>query len=372
MPFIVVRISLLLFALGLLWTAQSRQVVDNQNPSASLTQRWEKAVETAKQKDGQRGFWIGYNIERLMEEDSFVGNFPRNKNIPSLEEVVFGKRLTPEPIVSSQEKKSRLINKKVAVLFGFEPGTNQVAQVQVHNLSLSVDLKDRPLIWLGEAEGGESLALLRQQYEFTHLASVKEGLLSAVALHKDAGTVASFFRRALDQSEQESVRAKAAYWLSVKVDAWLDQPEDANIYLGLLLESALRDRSSEVREQTLSGIGQMDLSNATETLINIIGNESDAKVREEAILWLAQRPSENVLKILQSFVAQNANAELQKQVIIGFWHMPNQQGIPSLIEIAKTHANAEVRKEAIYWLRQSKDQRARTALDELPKEGEIK
>jgi HEAT repeat protein len=371
MPFFVVRISLLLFAFGFLWTGQSEKIVRHQDSSAGLAQRWEKAVETAKQSSSQRGFWIGFNIERPMEEDSFVGNFPRNKNIPSLEEIVFGKSLTPEPIASSHNKHSQIVRKKIAILFNFEPETSQMVKAEVHNLSLSVDLRGRPLIWLGEAEDIESLTLLRQQFESTQAASVKEGLLSAVALHKNAEAVAAFFRRALSQSEEEAVRSKAAYWVSVKVDAWLDKPEDARIYLGLLLESALRDPSPQVREQTLSGIGQMDLSVATDMLIEMIRNEADGKVRTEAILWLAQRPSESVLSALQSFVNEGVDAGLQKQVVIGFWHMPNQRGIPSLIEIARTHPISEVRKEAIYWLQQSKDQRARDALNELPKAHDI-
>ncbi len=412
------------------------------NPADKLDQRWEWALKEAKDNKFKAGCWIGYSIQRLMGENSHIGAFhspPRSGEV-HLAEIIDGKK------EKSQEKKvpdehaikeaaqqalkklesgkhpEEKVLKDVAILFEFDrkASPESIQKIQVSNLSLYFDLKNKPLIWLGTAEHSQSIPLLEQIYKTVGSSETKEKLVTAVGIHEPIDLVGSFLEKVLLSDEADDVRENAAFWLG---------QQDTERALKILLQTAQTDRSKDVREKAIFGISQIKIAEATDALIYLAEQADDDEVREQAIFWLGQREGEKALKFLvkvarsdpstdvrekavfaisqmkseeatdelidlayhakennvrekaifwlgqkaskkavealEDVVTKDENEEVQKQAVFALTQLPDHQGVPNLIKIARTHPNREVRKQAIFWLGQSDDPRALDALVEL-------
>ena len=346
--------TLLLLAFALLpaglW---AQDAVHHPEPSAALGQKWQWAESQAE--DFERGYWIGYSIERLMGENSFIGSWSSRGRRMTLHEVLYGEK--PEFDLRDRRHRrdrasERKVVKEVALLFEFAPGATQARAIHVTNLSRHVDLEGRPLLWLGGAEDGESLDFVEQQYRRARSDEVKEDLVLAVSIHDETGRVVPILTDILTGDDADDVRESAAFWLG--------QHDDASA-LDVLRQTARDDRSEDVREQAVFAISQMDLPEATEALIDAARN-GPRGIRKDAIFWLGQKASERAVEALGDMVQDETDAELQKQAVFAISQLPDDDGVPLLIEIARTHPTAKVRKDAIFWLGQSDDPRALDAL----------
>lgn len=422
----------------------SQTIIKHPNPTATLDQRWEWAMKQAKDSKFKEGCWIGYSIQRLMGENSYIGAFhspPRAGEIP-LAEIICGKKDKAEEKKVSDEQAIKQaaqqalkkledakhpeekILKDVAILFEFDKKASPEAieKIQVSNLSLYVDLKSKPLIWLGTAEHSQSIPILEQIYKTVNSSDTKEKLVTAVGIHEPIDLVGSFLEKVLLSNDPDDVRENAAFWLG---------QQDTERALKILLKTAQADRSEDVREKAVFGISQIKISGATEALIHLAEKADDDEVREKAIFWLGQGEGEKALKflvkaakadpssdvrekavfaisqmksddatdelidlayharennvrkkaifwlgqkaskkavaVLEDVVNKDDDEEVQKQAVFALTQLPDHRGVPNLIKIAKTHPSREIRKKAIFWLGQSDDPRALDALVEIMK-----
>ncbi|HEX9975365.1 MAG TPA: HEAT repeat domain-containing protein, partial [bacterium] len=274
----------------------SQNVIKHPNSNDKLDQRWEWALKEAKNSKFKDGCWIGYSIQRLMGENSYIGAFhspPRSGEIP-LAEIIYGKKeKSQEKKVSDEQaikqaaeqalKKlesgkhpEEKVLKDVAILFEFDKklSPESIEKVQVSNLSLYVDLKDRPLIWLGNAEHAQSIPLLEQIYKIVSSTEIKEKLVTAVGIHEPIDLVGSFLEKVLLSNDPDDVRENAAFWLG---------QQDTDRALKILLKTAQTDRSNDVREKAVFGISQIKIAGATEALIALAEKADDDEIREKAI-----------------------------------------------------------------------------------------
>ncbi|MFQ5568106.1 MAG: HEAT repeat domain-containing protein [Rhodothermales bacterium] len=353
--------------IGLLFTVlvlcparlQAQDVIRHPDASEVLGQKWAWAEEQAGQHDFQRGYWIGYSIERLMGEQSYIGSWSSRKRRMTLHELLYGEKAEFEPgrgrAYYRDGEPDRKVLKEVALLFEFRQGTSEPHNVRVTNLAGHVDLERHPLIWLGAAEDDESLDLVQQQYDRARSEDAREELVMAVAIHDETERVVAMLEDILTGNDGTDVRESAAFWLG--------QQDDSRA-LDLLIRTARDDRSEDVREQAVFGISQMDLAAATEALIDLARN-ARGEVRKNAIFWLGQKASERAVEALGEMVEEDADTEVQKQAVFALSQQSDDRGVPMLIEIAKTHPKAAVRKQAIFWLGQSNDPRALEAIIEL-------
>jgi hypothetical protein len=113
---------------------------------------------------------------------------------------------------------------------------------------MPIDLSDRPLIWLGRAQDEESVRFLERF--FIDLKSIKqrERLLFAISVHDSSERAQKILRDLVVQSDQETLRASAAFFLGER-----NRDED----ISLLQKVISRDRSREVREKAVFGLSRM-------------------------------------------------------------------------------------------------------------------
>ena len=353
-PIITLAFLLLAPAVG-----QAQQVRHHPQPEAALGQKWQWAEEQARQDDdARRGYWIGYSIERLMGEYSFVGSWHSRGERETLHEVLYGEKpaFDYRDRRRGDRKSTRKVIKEVALLFEFEAGRAEPTDLKVINVSGHVDFNGLPLFWLAGAEDAESIDFVMDQYRRTGSDDHKEDLVMAVAIHDATGRVVPILTDILGGDDATDVRESAAFWLG-------QQDDDAA--LDVLLQAARNDRSHDVREQAVFGISQIENTEATEALIDL-ARSGPSDIRENAIFWLGQVASDRAAEALGEVVNDDdGDTEVQKQAVFSISQLPADQSVPMLIEIARTHAKAKIRKDAIFWLGQTDDPRALEALIEM-------
>ncbi len=411
-------------------------VIKHQNPQENLNARWEWARNQAASMKG--GVWVGYSFQQLMGKNSFIRSFEDSRSSrPTLEMILEGKvDLQMEESVSDAardalrsldnlDKQIEVIAKDVAILFYFDGskiGFNTIKDLKINSMNLPVNLKMKPLLWLGEVTQKESVAFLKDGYKKVKSPEIKEDLVTAIGLHRDTPVAQDFLSGIIESDEKDDIREKAVFWLGqadnedalkilgntvekdqsedireqavfaisqMKIESatstlvnlakqakesnvrekavfWLGQ-QNSQEAMETLKDIIQGDASPEVKEQAVFALGQMQRPEATDMLVDLARNARDRGVRTKAIFWLGQKASANVSEMLEDIVYDDDEGEVQKAAVFALSQLPADEAVPALIKIAQGHPNPEVRKNAIFWLGQSGDERAIDALVEMVK-----
>ena len=341
-----------------------------------LAMKWEWAVENGKQGNAE-GFWIGYRIDRLMERRSFIGSFSKSRI--SRDQSMYALIGEPERFDESLLEihtdwsfrgnstfrftdeddgvfEHEKILKEVALLLFFEPGDSRADRVKISSMSLSVDLEDRPLLWLDHAGAKESVDLLLELYPGLQTEDVKEDIIAAVGMHETQETSVPFLIDILKGPEGTEIRETAAFWLG---------QQESTEGLRVLEDVAQKDRSTDVREKAVFAISQMAMPEATDVLIGLARTSSSREIRKDAIFWLAQKASEKALETIEESIQNEDDAKVQEHAVFALSQFDADIAVPRLIDIAYNHPSLNVRKKAIFWLGDSGDDRALEALIEI-------
>jgi len=351
-----------------------REVLVHPRPGDVLVSRVEWALKEAGTKGYKGGFWVGYDIRRLMGERSFIGswNDDRGSAGPTLEEILTGRK-RPESLVPHAERLRRTAKeilddlendrklekkvwKSVAILLRYGVGTGSQAgpdKVEISHLDLEFDLRGLPLIWLGEASEEQSLALLRRLYASIKNDENRKHVLAAVGVHGTPALVIPLLADVLSGQASDEVRKDAAFWIGQQDDA---------AALKVLRQAARADRSCEVRKGVVFAISQVELEAAVDELIDLARTAESKNVRHEAVFWLGQRASKKAGAALVDFATKDGDSRVQKQAVFALSQLPENQGVEPLIKIVRTHPNPHVRKKAVFWLGECHDPRALDAL----------
>ena len=163
---------------------------------------WEWAQKTACDKNFSNGYWVGYSIKKMMNKNSFLGCCSHhNKDKISLYEMINGieweqasPQYTEDELLKQVVEKAFLnhekwvhnsnILKEVALLFLFTGESDKMPSlkdIQISNMDLHVDLKNLPLIWLGNFNDNESIPFLHRMYSKSDY--LKKKFMVAVAIH---------------------------------------------------------------------------------------------------------------------------------------------------------------------------------------------
>jgi HEAT repeat protein len=347
--------KIVLLLAGLAQLAAAQEVLHHPDASQPLNQRWTWAVEQSGQASLKKGYWIGYSIERLMEENSTIGSMHiKNGRVyrgpgKSLSELIHGIEMPLEVSTHSEAKSERKVMKEVGIFFGYTYGNHDLIKIHESTFSLSVDFKGLPLLWLGEADDEQSLALIEQLYRKASASNVKEDLIAAAGLHGETTRRRTFLTGILTSDETANIRKQAAFWLGQS-----DDPEA----LRILRQTAKADRSIEVRKQAVFAMSQMHLTEADDALFELARDQNEREVCKEAIFWLAQKGSERAAAFLKETIYKGTDTEIQKHAVFALTQLPHKQGTPVLLDLAENHQNTAVRKEAIFWLAQQASEKA--------------
>jgi tetratricopeptide (TPR) repeat protein len=358
--------------------AFSQNVITYPNSTDNLGQRWDWALKEAKSSKLKDGYWIGYSIQRLMGENSYIGAFhspPRAGEVP-LDEIIYGKKdnslerkISDEQAIKkaaetalkklqSGKNPEEKTLKDVAILFQFDKKSSpeSIEKVKISNLTLYVDLNKLPLIWLGSAEHAQSIPLLERIYKTVRSTEIKEKLVTAVGIHEPVDLTMSFLEKVLNSNDPDDVRENAAFWMG---------QQNTEQALKILLKTAQTDRSNDVREKAVFGISQIKIAGATDALINLAENADDEEVREKAIFWLGQREGEKALKFLVKVAKSDPSSDVQEKAVFAISQMKSDQATTELIDLAYHAREDNVRKKAIFWLGQKASKKAVAALEDV-------
>jgi hypothetical protein len=355
---------LMMLAIVLVCGLNAQEVVRCPQQNLSLSERWKWASGDGARLIKGKEVWVGYSIKRLMNEDSFMssGNFysGAREMRRSLHDVISGDTSgqTGGGMAWGRSEKNNIfkVRKDVAILFGFSgeaDADGSLRKIEISNIELSVDLKNKLLLWLGEAEDEQSVNLLTGLFDRLTSTELKKNFVMAIGIHQNSRGVYPFLVGVLKGEQVDDIRSQAAFWLGQ-----LDLPES----LPLLAEVAQDDRSARVKEQSVFAISQLSSDESTEALINLARKARDTKVRAKAAFWLGQKASPKAVAILESIISDDETTEVQRQALYALAQIHTSEGVDRLIRIAKTHANPRIRKQAIQCLGQSDDPRALEAL----------
>lgn len=372
----ILTIALILFFSNFCF---SQTVIRHPNPADHLDQRWEWALKEAKNNKFKDGCWIGYSIQRLMGENSYMGTFhsaPRAGEVP-LEEIIYGKKdksqekkISDEQAIKDAAERAlkkiehgkhpeEKVLKDVAILFQFgkKASLESIEKLKVSNLSLYVNLNELPLIWLGNAEHAQSIPLLERIYKIVRSTDIKEKLVTAVGIHEPVDMTMSFLEKVLNSNDPDDVRENAAFWMG---------QQDTERSLKILLKTAQTDRSNDVREKAVFGISQINVAGATEALINLAEKADDEEVQEKAIFWLGQREGEKkALKFLVKVAQSDPSSDVQEKAVFAISQIKSDEATDELIDLAYHAKEKNVRKKAIFWLGQKASKKAVATLEDV-------
>ena len=407
------QIGLLLVVLSLTCAdALSQDVLHAPAERKSFVERQDWAKSTAKVNPSLlNGYWIGYSIERYMHENSRIGNYGRNdRYLPTLQEILLGvgragpdvmrerKMLAAEQkelrSASTDKKERQKILKEVAVLLSYpSPAakTTDFDKVNMSTLDCLVDLKGRPLVWLGTVKDEESISFLDKLYESSQRVECKRSLMAAVSMHETKSLVIPCLKKYVTEEDNVDLRCQVVFWLAqqdhrdafeilkkvVRNDAsskirkdtvfWIGQKAKTDDFIEVVETVALKDPVREVRKKAVFALSQMPDERGVEALIRIARTERDLATRKEAIFWLSQKATKKAMASLEEIVFDADHTELQERAVFAISQQPKDQSIPALSKISKDHPNPKVRKKAIFWLGQTDDPRAVDTLAEIVK-----
>jgi hypothetical protein len=354
-------LSLLLTLIVVTCGLNAQEVVKCPDQNLPLVERWKWASRDGAHKVGAKEFWVGYCIKRLMSENSYL-------NSGNLYSGSMDARRTIYDIISGDTTRHTAENKswgrgsivkvlkEVGILFhvsGSISDDGSLRKINVSNMELYVDLRNKPLLWLGGADDDQSVVLLKELFDREPSTDLKKDLLTAVGIHQNAKGAFPFLMGVLKSEQADNVRAQAAFWLGEQ-----NRPES----LTTLMEFAQEDRSIKVKEQAVFAISQLSSDESVEALIALARKARDTKVRAKAAFWLGQRASQKAVSTLESIIADDEETDVQRQALYALAQIRTTEGVDRLIKIARTHKNPRIRKQAIQCLGQSEDPRALDAL----------
>lgn len=344
-----------------------------------LNRKWEWAKKEAQNQDLRNGFWIGYSIQRLMGEQEYCVTGTnirfdevRKDGVPSLENLV-GYEKHPQAVREPDDQKVKRtaenaladlehrktteikVMKDLAVLFEFHSlqsaGPDDFAML---NTSLTMDLKKRPLIWLGRTDETQSLDLMLKYYREVNSGEVKEEMLVSIASHRNSALVLPFLREILSGTSPDHLRAAAAQSLG---------SHGSDEAIPLLLQVCKTDRSSEVREEALNGLAELSSAAARSAVIDLAKTAKDAELREEAVQRIVENATQKEIATIQGIVMNDPDQEVQEAALYALAELPGSTSW--IIQVARAHPNRELREAALHALAENASKEAAAALEEI-------
>lgn len=337
----------------------------------SLRERLDTAMKMGQGRAQQERFWAAYSfdVRSGFAIDTEI-DFEKNKANYSL---------TPNvPPGSSVETRN------LGVFLLFSPGGSSAERVEVFNLDKRGP-QQYPVYWLGRADIGESLDLLRSIANEKVAAIAAERAVTAIGLHNDM-RVASLLKDFIRSSQSHRVRIAALTWLgaikgeeSALADIIRDEHENSEIRKQAVFAIALNQEAQslsllrdlypsvsgrELKKQILLQVSYTgETTNVVDFLTSIAISDPDRELKKYAVGELGLKKGEQSIKALID-VAYSPGGDflVQKQAVTALAAREKNQSVPALIKVASDHPNRGMRKQAMTELGNFDDDRAREFL----------
>ena len=331
-------------------------VVASPDPGATLGSRWAWAERAAREARRSR-YWIGYSIAPVQGLPRFV-YFDRTSRVLG-NEITFSGRTLSTDITGLRFPGRPLAlsggDTGLKVLFAFDAGggTPRLTALHISTLTLPVDLKNRPVFWLGAAEASQSLELVDTLYAAAGATDLKDDLVAVVGVHDASPAVVAWLSARVDGGDPDDVRANAAEWI-----AWHPIRES----VAVLDRIARGDRASKVRQEAAEALGDLTLPDAAPVLVALARELQDEAARGEAVEALGARSESIAHEALVALARHDTSPEIQREAVETLGEIDDPKALEHLRELAQTHPDRRVRAEAVETLGDTKSPAASVSL----------
>ncbi|MBV9772698.1 MAG: HEAT repeat domain-containing protein, partial [Gemmatimonadetes bacterium] len=244
------------------------------DPSAPLAARWAWARASAPRRE----HWVAWGVRGPSRAEYPGGSFPVSSSAPHR-----GNEAPGAPTLRQALARSGGTGADVAFVFGMDgEGRGEVRRVRLRSADAPLSLEGRPLLWLGTAGAGESLARLDTLEAAAGDPALRAEIAAAHALHADPGEVVRSVAALLRAEGDPEVRAEAVQWLP-RVHPESDEVAAA------LLEVAFRDPAESVQMEAVDALARSRAPSASRALVRIAETHPRWAARSEAAQTLARR-----------------------------------------------------------------------------------
>jgi len=230
------------------------------------------------------------------------------------------------------------------------------AQLKSYQGNGNVEIAIQAIHALGHRYGEASAKKLKQIYDKKDNFAVRKAVIFALSQNDHKSALEYLYQIATSDNDIKS-QLEAVFWLGQR-----DEKEAA----GYLEKIVFGDYSYIVLKKAVLSISQLD-NGATDLLIKVAKNHSNAEVRMEAVFWISQadEPSDSAVAFLDELIFKSNDSKLQNKAVFALSQIESPAAVKALIKIVKTHTSTDVRKQAIFWLGQSDDPSAVDALTDI-------
>lgn len=207
---------------------------------------------------------------------------------------------------------------------------------------------------LGEIAAGESFEWLRRLVRTDARAS--EDAVAAIAMHRGEAPLRFLIDAATGAAEGE-LRKSAIFWLGqVRIS-------DASDTIERLM---FTDERAGIRRHAAFVLAQSPAPNRTEALIRQGRQDSDGETRAQAWFWLAQTGASESEKAIMQAIIDDPDHEVREEAVFALSQLPGERAVDALIAVLEDRRlRREVREQALFWLAQSESDRALDVLQRL-------
>lgn len=189
---------------------------------------------------------------------------------------------------------------------------------------------------------------------------VSEDALPAIAMHRGEASL-RFLTDAANGAAGGEIREAAIFWLGqVRISEASDTIE----------RLMFADDRPEIRQHAAFALAQSTSPNRTDALIRQGRTDTNGETRAQAWFWLAQTgASESEAAIMQAIV-DDPDSEVRGEAVFALSQLPEERAVDALIAVLEDRGlHRELREKALFWLAQSESDRALAILERLLADG---
>jgi hypothetical protein len=254
------------------------------------------------------------------------------------------------------KEQSRKASDRGAILFlqSLSEKKGDILDIELIDMERSYTFKETPVYWLGEAEAGDSLELLRSLLEKSSK-KCQQTLVFTGSLH-DTPKSSEFLKAIALGKFDENIRRNAIFWYGQK---------DSLETVKGLLDIYEKTKEPKLKEHVIFSLQRNEQKEAISALIRIAKREQNDRIKKRAIFWLGHKATKECAEALGDVIEETENIQIKKQALFAISRLPKKQSLPMLVEIVKTNKNPLIRKQALFWLARIDDERTLELFEEI-------
>jgi HEAT repeat protein len=171
------------------------------------------------------------------------------------------------------------------------PEANLALKELVTDRSVTEDVRENAIFWLGQSDDDGNVDFLRQAYLELDDPELKEKIIFSVSQSGSNEAVNWLLAVAGDRDEPTDVRKNALFWAG--------QADGAEDRLISFYED-VGDR--DIKQQLIFVYSQADGAASLRQLMDIARHEADHDLRENAIFWLGQSDAPEAMAFLEDLI----------------------------------------------------------------------